>query len=159
MTDVSNARRIGFTALALVAFWVLAWRAYLMGRDGFVFDRPLSDATAEYCVVLIGVALLLALLPTLLLYVSIHGVSAKRPAPWILHSGFGFTCTSGFGYWLGVPDPNTVGIPPRYRLYFPQDAGPSWVWVFIPIILTTAVVIFGAWAMWDAEVEAEGEDG
>ncbi len=30
MTDVqvSNARRIGFTALALVSFWVLAWREY-----------------------------------------------------------------------------------------------------------------------------------
>ena len=25
--QVSNARRIGFTALALVTFWVLAWRA------------------------------------------------------------------------------------------------------------------------------------
>jgi hypothetical protein len=30
MTDVqeSNARRVGFTALALVAFWVVAWREY-----------------------------------------------------------------------------------------------------------------------------------
>ena len=30
MTDVqvSNARRVSFTALALVAFWIVAWRAY-----------------------------------------------------------------------------------------------------------------------------------
>ncbi len=37
MTDVqvSNARRIGFTALALVTFWVLAWQAYWVVWQNF----------------------------------------------------------------------------------------------------------------------------
>ena len=46
MTDlqVSNARRIGFTALAVVAFWVVAWQAY---EGGFV-SIMLADLDALF---------------------------------------------------------------------------------------------------------------
>ena len=40
-TQVSNARRVFFTALALVAFWVAAWKSHGLGWD--YLDQGLSE--------------------------------------------------------------------------------------------------------------------
>ena len=158
--QVSNARRIIFTVLALVALWVLAWTAFWLGCDRYDHHGFFTAETAGRPVVIVGVALSLALLPTLLLYLSPHDRLVRRPEPWIWLAGLGFMCTSGFCYWLGIHSPEIAGVPLRYRAYVSYDAGVSWVWLLLPIILTTAFVIVGAWrrAVRDAEVAAVGEE-
>ena len=49
MTDiqVSNARRVGFTALALATCWVLAWRMYWTGVGRNLVDLSV-DPTVRY---------------------------------------------------------------------------------------------------------------
>ena len=89
MTDVqvSNARRIGFTAAALVAFWVLAWTAYRMASDGYEHLGLFSDETAGYFVVMIGIGLLMAVMPTLLISLSLSDRLVGKPEPCISASG------------------------------------------------------------------------
>ncbi len=58
MTDVqvSNARRIVFTAMALVVFWVVAWRAYGWGLADGLVSRGLWNTAIPYDHVVDGFA-------------------------------------------------------------------------------------------------------
>ncbi len=169
MTDVqvSNARRIGFTALALVAFWVVAWRAYGWG----LAQGPVSGAVAVgggpwntavlYDPVLDSLASLASLcftfLPAILLSFALYDLRdiwklvrelRVDHRDWrMLISIILFIVSIEVCYRLGESDASA-------------EHEVSWPWLLLPIILTTAFVIFGAWrrAVRDAEVDAVGED-
>ena len=121
---------------------------------------------------LLFVAVSLALLPTMLVYLSFHNRLLRNPERSVWLAGLGFVCASGFCYWLGTHDaraafdiytadkpyPQTIpGFIARH-VAARQAHVVSWFWLLLPIILTTAFVIFGAWrrASRDAEVEAVG---
>ena len=156
--QVSNARRIGFTALALVSFWVLAWRSYGMAVEtGLNPDwTPTSDTlfvhqwrtTAAFAVA-----------PTIFMLVSTHKGVRGLSDPLVVISGLMFAATFRSNIWLGFWDTQFgYSFGPNGR----GNDETSWPWLLLPIILTTAFVIWGAWRnavrARDAEVEEVGED-
>jgi hypothetical protein len=170
--QVSNARRIGFTALALVAFWVMAWRAYSIAF-GINYGSEFSD-TVVSTVAPLGIeyggwlvllvldhqyliaGLSLAPVPTLLLWIASGRTGNRR---WLLICGLLFASAISFAFWRTEADSNWApdGDQAKQR----REHEVSWFSLLLPIILTTAFVIFGAWrgAVRDAEVEAVGEGG
>jgi hypothetical protein len=193
MTDVqmSDARRIGFTALALVAFWVLALRAYWTASDlwhefrpltGHPGPPPLTGSLEREVELMVGVGwealpligLSMALIPTAFLHVSTANRLLGRTERWVWIAGVGFVCACGYCYWLGEHDAGsaysaveTVMLDQINTDYAAQHLAArrshqvSVPLLFLPIILTTASVLFGALrsAVRDAAVEAVGEDG
>jgi hypothetical protein len=173
MTDVqvSNARRIGFTALALVVFWVLAWRAYQMGRDVYDNSSVWSkiDTEAVWTLRFPIVGLLFALVSVIFLSLSIKQSILSLRTRFVLLSAVLIAMSTGFSCWVGELDVahqirevegNGPWDPWRWQR-LELDIGPvSWFRFLLPIILTTAFVIFGAWrsAVRDADVQAVGED-
>ena len=195
MTDVqvSNARRIGFTALALVSFWVLAWKIYSVWCDighgglqlhwlGLYLSEPWGiydswEAQIIYAVIS-GSA---AVLPTALLSLSRRNNVFKLRDPWTLISCMLLVVTLVLSHRQGFDDailaldvavsdrltlegiPNTEEFSEEWTWPIPSDAVAhqnhvvSWLWLLLPIILTTAFVIFGAWrsAVKAREVEAD----
>ena len=182
MTDVkvSNARRIGFTALALVAFWVVALRAYddgvlsimLPDLDALSEDAPRPGIPVERFAI---VTVAYSILPVLFLSLSTHNSplrsfrSTLTVVTSVLMAG-----TVGSSFLVGVSDLRsfTERATPHFRhtvqsaMGVPSEAPPemaedpatvSWVVLLLPIILTTAVVIFGAWRRAVKAREAEAE--
>ena len=162
MTDVqvSNARRIGFTALALVAFWVASIGAYSLGYEPTIWLQILTTDTQFY-EFLLGeqgwanyiwtyrapvCGLLMALIPFAFLFLSRHNSLIKLHDRRILIGGLLFAACIGCCYWLG--DTNR------------SSHSPSRLWLLLPIIMTTAFIIVGAWrrAVRDADVEEVDED-
>ncbi len=181
MTDVhvSNARRIGFTALALVTFWVLGWRAYEMGCErwsGMIsFRSPHGEphvVRADYTYWWLVVGPSLALVPIALLSLSVHNSLFKLRDRWILMAAILLAGAIGFSDWLAERDAdrsypdvliNYLPAPPPFTIHdFVREEyhQVSRSWLLLPIILTTAFVIWGAWrrAVKDAEVAAVYED-
>ena len=176
--QVSNARRIGFTALALVAFWVLAWRAQSIGWHRWIHhwgDTYPSVLTGRqfYFMSLSFVPdwgptvwrwelLSLAALPLIILSLASHNHPLKLSDRPVLGSGVLFLASIAGGYWTGESAVANAGDrfitsglgpwPPNYPGTLPC--------LLLPIILTTAFVIVGAWrrAVRDVEIEAVGED-
>ena len=169
MTDVqvSNARRIGFTALALVAFWVLAWKAYGIGfEDGMPGPQwntaigiggQWNTATLQTKVLRFlreYTAICFAIPPAILLSLAIHswppscfrGQVVDHRDWRMLISIILFIVSIEVCYRLGESDASA-------------EHEVSWPWLLLPI-LTSAFVIFGAWrrAVRDAAVEAADEE-
>ena len=192
--QVSNARRIGFTALALVAFWVLAIGVYWTCARWYVASGAecwfwvLHRPTNEHHMVLVPdwlsdnlwwVLPSASIVPSLLLSLSIPPIKAglRDSMVWV----FALSCagTTWVCYWLGERDVMSnmarrveLGTVPEGADRFDSlhvhevvtqaadEHVVSWPPLLLPIILTTAFVIFGAWrnAGRDAEVEPVGED-
>ena len=184
--QVGNARRIGFTALALVAFWVMAWQAY---QGGFVSimlanlnalsnDTPRPGIPALRCAT---VTVAYATLPVLFLSLAAYNspVRAGRSILIVVTSVL-VAGTVASSFLVGVSDSRDsaeslwhAAAPLRRHIDqlvigLASKAPPpvsgvtatvSWFLLLLPIILTTAFVIFGAWrrAVRDAEVDAVGE--
>ncbi len=183
--QVSNARRIVFTALALVVFWVVAWRAYGWGlADGLVSRLwntaiPYEPAPwrgergAEGVLdALRHIAFLcFTILPAILLSFALYDLrdiwktvwssSERRRKEFVreLHIDAGLHEFDAGRHRRVVVDHRyrrmlistilfLASIAVCYRLG-ESDASEehevSWPWLLLPIILTTAVVIFGAW--------------
>jgi hypothetical protein len=160
MTDVqvSNARRIGFTALALMAFWVLAWRAYSIGvtasDNSSVWSAIGSELVWLFRFPIVG--LLFALAPTIFLSLSIKNSLLHLRTRFLFLSALLMAACSGFTCWLGEHDiashvlelviGGDMSNDDLRALALASDTLPvSWFWLLIPIILTTAFVIFAAW--------------
>ena len=176
MTDVqaSNARRIGFTAFAVVAFLLLSRACYWSGPylryEGTghtvitLFDSYDSDRWWPLW------GLFTALLPATFLALSVcNGWRDLLRKPWVLVAAFLFTFALGFVYWLGwhdisedvvsvnlmrfeifKSDPSRVLVPlekaiAKAKAEAMASHEVSWLLLLLPIILTTAFVIFGAW--------------
>ena len=159
MTDVqvSNARRIIFTVLALTAFVWISFAAYSQvwrdpePRHYMPPFNPWSQFARDSAR-LVGFLTSAALLPTIFLSLSHHNSPLKLRDPWIVISGVMFSCTIWISHELG--DVYYSGVsplicsPPRSTIFddviLPIQRA-SWLWLLPPIILTTAFVIFGAW--------------
>ncbi len=94
----------------------------------------------------------------------------SKPERWVCLSGMGFLCACGLCYWMGEHDAERAfySLPPTRPLMTiafnharaREVHTVSWLYLLLPIILTTAFVIFGAWrrAVRDTEVAAVGGD-
>ena len=138
MTDVkvNNARRVGFTALALVSYWGIATAAYSKGCDG-------SKSMA--CVEWFGATVVSSSLPVAFLSLAIHNALLKLGDPWVVVGGLLIGGSVGFSFLTGLAH---------------AEHQASWLWLLLPMILATSLVIFGAWrrAVRDAAVEDVDED-
>ena len=122
MSDVSNARRISFTALALVVFWVLAYREYWIACDRW-HERVRYSVTFEPGIFapfiseslpdgdwrwLLITTLSLGLIPVLLLLLSGHNspLKVRDKKTWTVV--LSILCAMGFCYWLGGHDAEAV---------------------------------------------------
>jgi hypothetical protein len=169
MTDVqvSNARRIGFTALALVTFWVLAWNAYwflYLGCRGSYFHRLWFTPAFD-----VPICVAFALAPMMLYSFATRGFIRLRHRGELFVGGL-FATSIGLSLSLGLSDATAAINMARDHndstallleiAAARSDHTVSWFSLLLPIILTTAFVIFGAWrrAVRDAEVEVVGED-
>jgi len=167
--QVSNARRIVFTALALVVFWVVAWHAYGVGfADGMVrwhwntaipYD-PVLDCLREIAF------LCFTFLPAILLSFALYDLRDIWKTVWrgSVWTSSERRCEELVRELRGDADLHVVdhryrrmlistilflaSIAVCYRLG-ESDASEehevSWPWLLLPIILTSSVVIFGAW--------------
>ena len=171
MTDVqvSNARRISFTALAVVSFWVLTWREYSIACDD-VFDRIglgsnlgvvySPDPHSVY------LAASMAVVPTVFLTISVSNCLRRLLDPWIAVATALIVATVLAARWLGLKLNDALDAASwedtEFLAEFEDQQEVPWLWLLLPLILTTAFVIFGAWrsAVKAREVEAEavGED-
>jgi hypothetical protein len=184
MTDVqvTNARRIGFTALALVAFWISAHRLYYHGYDHACGDYEQLGSLLEFIIDLGGtpshgehwsvaasvlyLAALLGLVPTVLFSLSLHTKMLKLQDPWVFVSGALLVTTTALSLYRGDQDAaaeisavmSQLGVYPfvthphslpafqSYPLDVESfnDAQESHAvpCLLLPIILTTALVIF-----------------
>lgn len=115
--QVTNARRIGFTALAVVSLWVMA-SGYTIST-GFASDHDR-----------VGAGLGSASVPTMLLWISKSG--GRR---WVLVCGLLFALSLAFVFWRAEVD---ASITPERHIV-------SWIRILPPLVLTTAFVILGAW--------------
>ena len=192
--QVSNARRIVFTAMALVVFWVVAWHAYGVGfADGM--DRwhwntaipydPVLDCLREIAF------LCFTILPAILLSFALYDLrdiwkTVRRGSNWTSSER---RCEELVRELRGDADLHELDagrhrrdvVDHRYRRMListilflasiavcyrlgESDASAepevSWPWLLLPIILTSAVVIYCAWrrAVLDADVDAVVED-
>jgi hypothetical protein len=160
MAKVSNARRIGFTALALVAFGVVLWGAHyvadvIWGMTGNVWRfanwGTFFEGQERQMVFFV---LLASLLPSIFLSLSKH--------PRVLASSVMFSVSVVLSYWIAAHNRvpsfaldawiRTVVVKDHgsleQELQFAQILAEQHVsvfWLLLPIILTTAFVIFGAW--------------
>ena len=184
--QVSNARRIIFTGLALVAFVVTATGAYWASCDWWFGpqaalrweSRPPS--MEDVYLKVLPVAAGGGILPWMFLSLSSWNELLRHRVrePWLFTCTLMFVSAIGFSYWLGGVDavdafatisgrwdvvPDKVMTLPLVNKFLAQarlEHTVSWLWLLLPLILTTAFVIVGAWkiAMRDAEVEAVDED-
>ena len=99
--QVSNARRVGFTAVSLVSFWVLAFSGY-WAAIGLGNEFGGSIGFAEYWSGIGWVGL--ALIPTALLHTSTENRINRKLERWVWIAGVGFVCACGCCYWLGEHD-------------------------------------------------------
>ena len=161
MTDVqvSNARRIGFTAMALVISLVLTWHAYSLGWTRWFEDHPWDTGFISYYLMSVRgpsyvapmPVLVVAILPMVLVSLARYLHPAKLSDPWVLWSGILFVGSIKFAYVRGgqhafqIHDDILGPTPPE------PTTDP---WFPLPLILTTAFVIWGAWrrAVRDARV-------
>ena len=183
MTDVqvSNARRVGFTALAVVMLLFATKTAYGGGFD-------LWDIVANHCLAFDNYSVddvkrgtkwwpnsSLVVLPTLFLSVSVHNSPREVVRDiWILVAGLLFLGCVWCGFWIGAHNALPTSTLDEWRelvlayskirhemnaARVQEGLRVSWLWLLVPIILTTAFVIFGAWrsAVRDAEGEPVGE--
>jgi hypothetical protein len=190
MTDiqVSNARRIGFTALAVVtmvwgclySYWWLVGQNY----EGFqtIFRQEwgqwyltwwgqlLLDSTAAQ---LITIGLAIGAFPTLLLSLSISNSPAKLRNRHVLPATIMFCGCGAWFWWIATQDcaafhdayPQDIDeyghiverIDDAVRLEMRNAHEVSWSWLLLPIILTAAFVIFGAWRSAARDAEARGD--
>ena len=193
MTDVqvSNARRIVFTALALVTLWTVSFGAYSlscqMPENLHTWFGPRTanrlilytcigprNATAEdlftgnlmtwadyfwfYRVLACG--LLMALIPLAFLSLSRHNSLITLRDHRILIGGLLFATCIECCYWVGERDAwDVIERAKGNSIIRWRDFRVSWLLLLLPIILTTAFVIVGAWrrAVRDVAVEAVGE--
>ncbi len=174
MTDVqvSNARRIIFTAAAIVAFWVLAWRGYWIIYDELSIPAELFELLPfPAWTVWVAICSAFALVPTMFYSIAAQGYVLRLRDRGVLFAGGLFATSLGLSLWLGMSDVKTAfdktGPHSGFSGSFPlalakarPEHAVSWLYLLLPIILTTAFVIFGAWrrAVRDAEVDAVGED-
>lgn len=165
MTDqpVSNARRVGFTALAVAAFWVLAWQAYWFGagheflgrgsdlirmgfedgRDGFV--NKFRHAIAGSALVVV---------PTVFLMLSAGNSLLTWRKLYLACSGLLMASGAGLTSWLGQADSHWRRItelsfedfgvdcfqPSGLR---PQEV--SWAWLMLLVFMASILVVVCAW--------------
>jgi hypothetical protein len=176
MTDVqvSNARRIGFTALATRAYWMACNYSYDIPRY-YVYsfsDHPWEHVVAYHSWWIVPA--LLAPIPLALLSLSVHNSPINLRDRRILRTGIMILLSVAFACLLGEHDADTsvaglAGYADENGELSPGWAAEvkrarhhevSWFLLLPPIILTTAFVIFGAWrrAVRGADVEAVGED-
>ena len=110
----------------------------------------------------------LALISTAFLCLSRHNKVFRLNDRWTLVSSMLLFTTLAFSFWLGMDDVSE-GLPTiDWREYWTDEDirsaqgnhVVSWLRLLLPIILTTAFVIFGAWrrAVRDAAVEAADEE-
>ncbi len=102
--QISNARRISFTALAVVSFWVLAIRGYWVtsdlghGSSGYHGEPgrwvEILDGIGWGVLALIGLSL--ALIPTAFLHTSTTNRLLERPERSVWFGGLGLVCANGF---------------------------------------------------------------
>jgi len=176
--QVSNTTRIVFTTLALVAFWMVAWRAFYAGftlevslwcgKSGWGSSDPeqcpWEGLLVSWCFPPTGPLLQLvpavvyALLPTALLAVADQGGGERRtlsrPA-FLVAVLFIFACNAAIIWEIGSRDGWEAVVTWRKAVEAQEQdtAGrpavhvnqASWLWVLLPLILTTAFVIFDAW--------------
>ena len=171
MTDVqvSNARRLGFTVLALVSFWVVSFGAYSLGfhmpenLDPWFGSHPwMMEAfftgqlkwTNPWTYRWLACGLLMALIPLVFLSLSRHNSPIKLRDHRILIGGLLFATCIGCCYWVGELEviEEASAYPTRW-----WNHRVPWLWLLLPIILTTAFVIWGAWrrGVRDAEVDVD----
>ena len=91
--QVSNARRIGFTALALVSFWGIAVAAYLKGGNG-------SKSIA--CVQWFGATVVSSSLPLVFLSLAVHNTLVKLGDPWVVVGGLLIGGSVVFSFLTGL---------------------------------------------------------
>ena len=161
---MSNARRIGFTALAVATFVCLDLAAYWISRDaayermpgdyGVVFSFEAMFLQFEY--VLRGASM--ALIPLGLLLLSTSNSVLRLPSPRVVVSGALILASMILSGLLGHADAMTC-IHAHYSAehlgdYYRERHALSWLWLLLPITITTAFVIFGACrrAVRDAEM-------
>ena len=142
--QVTNARRIVFTALALVSFWVLAWRAYDVGADltglgqiELTLDRYLFEVLS------------LTIVPMILLSLSTYDHPLRVRSCFDLGNGVLLLASVGFSYWRGLCYESGAHITliraTGERVVLLPTLDWSKFYILLPLILTTAFVIFGAW--------------
>ena len=112
--QVSNARRVGFTALALVVFWVVAWRAYSIGVHRWLaslepqFGRVRGLSSVRYYSSTgywsWWVVLSLTSAPLIFLSFSSFNHPLKLSSRQTLVSGVLFFVSIGVSYWRGEYD-------------------------------------------------------
>ena len=187
--QVSNARRVVFTAMAVVTFWILAWKCYAIFSElpddelfwlHYARDYSWSWIALEWQCPSWTVTIPLASLPTMLVSLSAHNSLVRLRDPWVFLSAAFFLGCMMLVCWLGSQDALSAQDAwfEAHPLWRVNDAGllfedhdrpnpnprslqeVSWFRLLLPIILTTAFVIYGAWrrAVRDAEVDAVGED-
>ena len=162
---ISTTRRVVFTALALVTFWVLAWNAYWMGFEdgmpavgigGHQWNTAVTQAQMEVLqlkrFLRENTSICFAILPAILLSLAIYW-------PWsllrrrhmdqrdqrMLTATLLFLVTIEVCYRLGESDAGAT-----------QEV--SWLWFLTSIVLTTAFVGYGVVRLAKAEV-VENEYG
>ena len=161
MTDVqvSNARRIGFTALALMAFVLSTFQVYWVNVEYF-YSHINTDSRGESPLQATGVLIVTAaILPTIFLSFSTSNTPTELRSRRVLSALFAFAACAVFsGGWLAYHDAHVVLFSsPRDRFdlslisirqmqqILRAEHEVSWPWLLLPIIVTTAFVIWGAW--------------
>ena len=176
--QVSNARRVGFTALALVSLWTLVFAAerfgYRIWRD-LADDAATStgwrmDTTAITSSSLLASVLSLTVLPSMFVLVSCHVslVGLRDKLVWGSSALFAVTLWVGYrlgmhnaypcsdwNEWISLVWSKDIDIALAEQLACIRDERHvSTLWLLLPLFLTTVFVIFGAWrrAVRDAAV-------
>jgi hypothetical protein len=134
--QVSNTRRIALTAMAVAILWAASLGACYLGLalPLYLYERlgDLWFCGALVCFVVMG------LIPMAILSLSEHNSPIKLDDRHVLISSLLFVLCIGHGWWFGLrfacralPDP-----------WYLRGVWP-WVWLLLPILLTSAVVILG----------------
>lgn len=140
--EITLARTKIFTALALMTFAVLAWQAHQFG------------ATYPVKVWLLPpIGVVAALVPTVLLSLSVENALLRVLNPLVLMAGMLMATGAGYACWLGVQDSlfywsgpaSTTLVTPQLRQLASNSSAVSWGWLALPVLLIQGLVVLLAW--------------
>ena len=168
MTDVqvSDARRIVFTALAFIAFWLCVSASHTLGDELW---RAVADIIPQRGWIrandwvpfwwLASGVVGFTLLPTVFVFLSASNSPAGLRDPHVLVCAALFAGTIAFSYWIGKHNVMPGSTWNAYlEMVYEQHDGlravesiatvralhhVSWLWLLLPVIPTTAFVIWG----------------
>lgn len=147
--QVSNARRVVFTAMAVGALWIMSIAAHSLAFSGTLFLKQYLWFGAQGANAIMGsslwsyralaLGLLFALLPLCLLSLASHNSPIKLRDDHVLVGGALFATCIGLCFHAGEGDLRNALANRSLDYSLPS------LWLLLPIVFTTAFVIGRAW--------------